>query len=82
VKILTGYFANFPKLSSPDDLWTRAAILGQDCRKNGFTPGAIDLLISTVAIFHDAELVTFDEGFRLIANASALKVKLLKRPVP
>jgi predicted nucleic acid-binding protein len=80
--LLTQYFANVPKLSCPDDLWTLAAKLGQECRKTGITAGAIDLLISTVAIFHSAELVTFDEDFQLIAGASALKVKILKRPVP
>jgi predicted nucleic acid-binding protein len=66
---LTRYFANIPKLLSPDDLWTRAAELGQECRKKGFTAGAIDLLISAVAISHSAELVTFDEDFQLIAGA-------------
>src|SRR2546423_11274002 len=39
-----------PMLQTPEDLWTRAAVLGQRCRKKGITAGSIDLLIVTVAI--------------------------------
>lgn len=42
----------------------------------------MDLLISSVAIAHSAELVTFDDDFQLIAGASSLQVQLLKRPLP
>jgi predicted nucleic acid-binding protein len=40
----------------------------------------LDLLISTVAIHHGAELSTFEADFEPIASVSTLKVKLLMRP--
>jgi predicted nucleic acid-binding protein len=78
--ILTAYFANMPKLTNPEDLWDRAAKLGQNCRRQGVTVGAIDLLISSVAIFHGAELTTFDDDYLRIASHSPLQVKFLQRP--
>ena len=77
---LTEQFRLLPMMATPDDLWARAPELGQACRKKKITPGAMDLLISCVAIHHGAELVTFDEDFQKIAGASDLRVKLLKRP--
>jgi predicted nucleic acid-binding protein len=79
-KQLAQLFHTVPLLSSPPDLWNRAAQLGQQCRKNGITPGGLDLLISSVAIAHSAELITFDDDFQLIAGVSQLRVLLLKRP--
>lgn len=79
--ILREYFANMPRLANPHDLWDRAAELGRDCRKQGITVGALDLLIASVAIFHSAELITFDEDYVRIANASTLRVTHLQRPV-
>jgi predicted nucleic acid-binding protein len=73
-------FRLLPVLPTPGDLWSRAAELGRACRKKGITPGALDLLISSVAIYHGAELSTFDADFEPIASVSALKLKLLKRP--
>ena len=68
-------------LPTPAALWSKAAELGQACRKGGVNAGSLDLLIATVAIHHDAELVTFDADFQIIANVSALRVKFLRRPV-
>jgi predicted nucleic acid-binding protein len=79
---LTRQFGLLPMLSSPADLWIRAAQLGRACRNKGVTAGSIDLLITAIAINHGAELITFDDDFRLIASASPLKVKVLKRPSP
>jgi predicted nucleic acid-binding protein len=75
-------FQQLPMLSTPVDLWDRAAALGRDCRKSGIAAGAVDLLISTVALHHGAELVTFDGDFQRIAGLSALQVRLLQRPTP
>jgi predicted nucleic acid-binding protein len=75
-------FLHLPMLATPGDLWDRAAALGQDCRKKGISVGAMDLLISAVALHHGAELVTFDADFQRIAGISALQVKLLQRPTP
>jgi predicted nucleic acid-binding protein len=42
--------------------------------------GSFDLLIATIAIHHDAELISFDDDFLKIASISPLKIKHLKRP--
>ncbi|MEA2341947.1 MAG: hypothetical protein QOF63_116 [Thermoanaerobaculia bacterium] len=67
-------------LPSPSTLWSDAASLGRRCRENGLTPGALDLLIATVAMHHGAELLTFDTDFERIARVSALQVTHLRRP--
>lgn len=79
-RLLIAYFTTVPFLAAPEDLWTESARLGRTCRKGGFTPGSMDLLIAQVAIHHDAEFVTFDEDFVRIADVSDLKVLLLRRP--
>jgi predicted nucleic acid-binding protein len=75
-------FRLLPVLPTPANLWRLAAELGQTCRKRGLSPGAMDLLISSVTIHHVAELVTFDDDFQKIASVSNLRVKLLVRPGP
>lgn len=77
---LEAQFNTLPLLAAPVDLWKRAATLGQACRNAGVTAGSLDLLIATVAIHHDAELVTFDEDFQPIAQVCKLRLKLLCRP--
>jgi predicted nucleic acid-binding protein len=79
---LAAYFDTMTVLRTPTDLWARGVDLGRACRSAGVTPGSVDLLIAAIAIEHGAELVTFDDGFRLIARVSALKVRLLQRPSP
>jgi predicted nucleic acid-binding protein len=73
-------FQTIPMLATPSNLWTEAATLGQRCRQEGVSAGSLDLLIATVAIHHDAELITFDLDFERIAAVSALRVKWLARP--
>ena len=82
VRAIEAQFQTMPCLQTPEDLWSWAAKLGQSCRKTGINAGALDLLIATVAIHHDAELITFDRDFEAIAGACALRVKLLQRPIP
>jgi predicted nucleic acid-binding protein len=79
-RVLTELFGVVPLLITPDDLWSRAANLGRQCRKAGITTAALDLLISTVAIHHDAVLVTFDTDFEPIARATGLRAEVLPRP--
>ncbi len=81
VTALTQHFATFPLLRTPEDIWQRAATLGRKCRKAGHTAGALDLLIATVALEHDAVLVTLDEDFAKIGECGGAQVKLLRRPV-
>ena len=69
-----------PMLSTPENLWERATILGQVCRGKGQSAGSLDLLIATVALAHDAVLVTLDEEFGKIAKYTDLRVKVLRRP--
>jgi predicted nucleic acid-binding protein len=75
-------FATLPTLATPPLLWTRAADLGQACRRKHITVGSLDLLIATIAIHHGAGVVTFDVDYQKIAGVSALQVKLLQRPTP
>ena len=77
---LTQHFATFPLLSTPGDLWQRAAALGRRCRKAGCTVSSLDLLIATVALVHRAVLVTLDENFERIGDCGGVQVKLLRRP--
>jgi predicted nucleic acid-binding protein len=81
-KLLAQYFEAIPALATPADLWSRAAELGRECRRQGIAVGALDLLIAQVAIHHGAELVTFDSDFQRIAQVSGLQVELLQRPTP
>jgi len=67
-------------LSTPVNLWSEAAALGQRCRRNGISAGSLDLLIASVALHHDADLVTFDADFDRIATVSTLRVTRLHRP--
>jgi predicted nucleic acid-binding protein len=67
-------------LTTPADLWSRAAELGCACRSQGHTAGALDLLIASVALSHRAVIITFDDDFQKIVTASDLQIKLLERP--
>ena len=78
---LASQFQTMPLLESPHDLWESAITLGQACRERGFSIGPLDILIAAVALHHDAEVVTFDGDYSLIAKVSSLKVHLLKRVV-
>jgi predicted nucleic acid-binding protein len=79
-KQLTQQFQTLPMLTSPDSLWTDAAGLGQACRQKNFTVNSLDLMIATIAIHHQAEVVTFDADFQKIAGVSSLQAKILQRP--
>lgn len=75
-------FATLPMLPTPGYLWRGALSLGQRCRDCGFTVGPFDLLIATVALPHDAEIITFDGDYSFIAEAEpALRVQVLTRAV-
>ena len=77
---LTRQFQTLPLLAVPADLWSAAAMLGQQCRQRGLTIGSLDLLIATIALHHNATLITFDDDFQQVSAISKLKVKLLVRP--
>jgi predicted nucleic acid-binding protein len=80
IRAVQAQFQTLPLLPTPDDLWKSAAMLGQRCRKKGISAGSLDLLIVTVAIHHNAELITFDRDFQGIAGACDLRLKVLQRP--
>ncbi len=73
------HLATIPVLSTPTTLWADATRLGQECRDAGLIVGALDLLIATVCIHHDAELIAFDKQFGAIAKLSRLKARILTR---
>jgi predicted nucleic acid-binding protein len=76
---ISAQFATLPLLPTPADLWSQATLLGQKCRDHGHAPASLDLLIATLALHHEAELVTFDADFLTIARISPLRVNLLIR---
>ncbi len=82
VRLLTQQFETVPLLSTPAGLWSSGVQLGRACRRKGFNIGSIDLLIAVVAIYHNAEIITFDDDFEQIATVSALRVVRLERPRP
>ena len=53
---------------------------GQACRQIGRTVLSLDLLIAAIAVHHNAELVSFDADFEVIASVSALRLNRLTRP--
>ena len=77
---MTRQFETMPLLTSPGDLWGRGVELGRACRRVGLNAGSIDLLIAAIALYHRAELVTFDTDFQKISEVSGLRVNALKRP--
>ena len=81
-KQLAQQFQTLPTLATPPLLWSQAADLGQACRQKNILVNSLDLLISTIAIHHGAEVVTFDADFQKIASVSKPQVKVLKRPTP
>ena len=77
---LQARLATLPLLPTPRTLWADASLLGQRCRDRGFTIGAFDLLIATVALAHEVEVITFDADYSLIAQAEPkLRVQALAR---
>src|SRR5947207_6463595 len=60
-KQLTQQFQTVPILATPTDLWRQAAALGQACRCKSITASSMDLLIASVSLYHDAEVITFDD---------------------
>ena len=79
-RLLEAQFATMPCLTSPPQLWSQAATLGQACRQSGLTVASLDLLIAAVALHHNAAVVSFDADFEAIASISALRVQPLRRP--
>ena len=77
---LQAQFATMVTLATPSTLWSDATILGQRCRRRGFSAGSLDLLVATTALYHDAQLVTFDGDFERIAEVTDLRVTRLHRP--
>jgi predicted nucleic acid-binding protein len=72
-------FATLPVLETPPTLWRDAARLGQSCRAAGLTLLSLDLLIGSLAIHHQATLVSFDRDFEAMARVSDLRVQVLER---
>lgn len=79
-RLLEAQFNTLPCLPTPTDLWQQAIILGQACRQIGRTVLSLDLLVASVALHHNAELVSFDADFEAIASVSALRLNRLTRP--
>jgi predicted nucleic acid-binding protein len=79
--LLTQHFETLPLLATPPEVWRLGVSLGRACRRQGLKTGSLDLLIATVALHYDAELVTFDADFARIAAVAPLRLNHLTRPV-
>ncbi len=77
---LTHRLKSLPLVPTPPDLWQRAVLLGQACRRRGYTSGAMDLLIGAIAQSSEAVVVTLDQDFEAMGEVGKFQVKLLKRP--
>jgi predicted nucleic acid-binding protein len=77
---LTEVFETVDVLTVPDDVWVKATKLGQACRRKSVTAGPLDLIIAVVALEHDAEIVTLDADFEMIARACSLRARRLVLP--
>ena len=77
--VIARHFATIPVLSTPSKLWSDATRLGQQCYDAGIIVGALDLLIATVCLHHNVELITFDKLFAEIARISRLRARVLDR---
>ena len=80
VQILNQFFSTIHVLSTPADIWSKAAIIGQACKANGFTIQSLDLIIAAIAIHYQAVVVTFDADYAQIAKVTQLQVNVLIRP--
>ncbi|TLD69486.1 PIN domain nuclease [Phragmitibacter flavus] len=76
---INAQFATLPLLSTPPRIWRDATRLGQQCRDQRINIGALDLLITAIAIHHDAELVTFDKDYAPLADIFPLRLIFLTR---
>jgi predicted nucleic acid-binding protein len=74
-------FGTLPVLETPTTLWRDAARLGQSCRAAGLTLLSLDLLIASLAIHHQATVISFDRDFEAMALVSDLRVQVLERVV-
>ena len=76
---LERYFALIPVLPAPASLWRDATRLGQRCADVGLVVPAMDLLIASLCVHHDVELITFDSHFAGIGRLAPFKVTCLTR---
>jgi len=74
---IEAHFATLPLLATPPQLWRDATRLGQRCRDQGLNAGSLDLIITTIALHHEAELVTGDADYAAIARIAPFPLKLL-----
>ena len=80
IEQLEAQFATMLMIATPPNLWRAAAELGQQCRRRGINAGSLDLLVASIALHHDASVITFDADFERIAAVTDLRVKRLHRP--
>ena len=69
------FFDGYPDLAAWQDAYA------QHSRQQGFTAGSMDLVISSLAFHHGAEIITFDDDFLEIAKITGVRVKHLQRPI-
>lgn len=78
-KWIQAQFDTLPLLPTPSHLWRDSTKLGQKCRAAGFNAGSMDLIIASLCLHYDAELITFDADYLNISHISKLRVHHLSR---
>jgi predicted nucleic acid-binding protein len=75
-------FETVPLLPTPQSFWVDSIRHGQLLLDAGVNVPPLDVMIATIALYHRAEVVTFDSHFQAMqAVMSKLKVRVLTRAV-
>ena len=78
-----GLLTTVPMLRTPVLMWQNAELYGQICLDSGLIVPPVDLLIASVAVTYNAEVITFDGHFEAMAKIiPKLKARVLVRPQP
>jgi predicted nucleic acid-binding protein len=67
-------FRSLPYLTPDRDDHIEAALLRNECRRNGIQVGSIDALLAALCIRHGLRILTTDADFRRIGEISPLAV--------
>jgi predicted nucleic acid-binding protein len=69
-----------PLLPTPATVWADALSLARRCYREGAPVSSMDTLIAAICTRHQAELVTFDQGFAVLARLARFRLTVLARP--
>jgi predicted nucleic acid-binding protein len=68
-----------PMLPTPPTLWADALKLARACFREGHPVSSMDTMIVSICSLHQAELVSFDQGFEPLTRIARVRLVLLTR---